>query len=108
MKRAFFWVIPAAAAMLVASSPASPSFAQAGTDFTQPIWGRVYSITPRCRANPDFPVVGRVAGYVAGSARSRLSWVGCFPSFAECEAWRRIARGEIVPPIVQNVCESRF
>jgi len=86
----------------------APSVAAGQNNFTQPIWGRIYSITPQCRANPDYPVIGRVAGYVAGSARSRVSWVGCFPTAGECEAWRRIARGQIVPPIIQNVCESRF
>lgn len=98
----------AGAALAAALAMPSPSEASGQNAFTQPIWARVYSITPQCRANPDYPVVGRVAGYVAGSARARLSWVGCFPNVAECEAWRRIARGQIVPPIVQNVCESRF
>ncbi len=99
----------AAAAALAASLAPTPTLAQSGTDFTQPIWSRIYSITPRCRANPDYPIVGRVAGYVAGGGgRNRLSWVGCFPSMAECEAWRRIARGQVVPPVQQNACEPRF
>ncbi|MEM0905924.1 MAG: hypothetical protein AAGJ94_01080 [Pseudomonadota bacterium] len=82
--------------------------AQAQGVFTQPIYARIYSITPRCRANPDYPVVGRVAGYVSGGRGARLSWVGCFPNFAECNAWRRIARGEVTPPINHNTCEERF
>lgn len=100
--------VAALVALLAGASTTTPALAQAGTDFTQPIWSRVYSITPRCRANPDFPIVGRVAGYAPFSGRNRLSWVGCFPNMAECQAWRRFARGQIVPPIQQNTCEPRF
>jgi len=96
-----------AAATVASSLSASALVVEAQGTFTQPIWARIYAITPRCNANPDFPVVGRVAGFVGGSPRERLSWVGCFPSFAECEAWRRVARGEINPPIQQDRCERR-
>ena len=78
-----------------------------GGGFSQPTFFRIYSITPRCRDHPDYPVVGRVAGYLSGSNRSRLSWVGCFPNQAECEAWRYIARGEVTPPVQQNSCQPR-
>ena len=75
--------------------------------FSQQTYFRIWSITPRCRDHPDYPVVGRVAGYLSGSNRSRLSWVGCFPNQAECEAWRYIARGEVTPPVQQNSCRPR-
>lgn len=99
-----------AAATLVAALAVGPTPGEAGgsNSFSQPVWGRIYAITPRCRDHPDYPVIGRVGGYIPSSARSRVSWTGCFPSMAECEAWRYIARGQIAPPIVFNRCEARF
>ncbi|GAB5376794.1 MAG: hypothetical protein AcusKO_32560 [Acuticoccus sp.] len=72
------------------------------------VWSQVYSVTPQCRDFPDYPVVGRVSGYVLDNRNRRVSWVGCFPNARECEAWRRYARGRVFPPIRHNVCEARF
>lgn len=70
---------------------------------------QIQAITPRCGANPDYGVIGRVVGYYATTPRAkRLAFVGCFPSFDACEVWRRKAMRPLNPPIVQNRCEERY
>ncbi|MEM9221730.1 MAG: hypothetical protein AAGB11_04920 [Pseudomonadota bacterium] len=96
-----------AAAIVTAAIASSGVTSDAQGVFAQPIYARINAITPNCRKNPDYPVVGRVAGYISDGTSARLAWVGCFPSFAQCDAWRRIALGEVFPPIQFNTCEER-
>lgn len=103
MKSTPFAVSTVAALALTALAPL-----RAEAQTANLVWSRVYSITPQCRDNPDFPVVGRVSGYVLEDRNRSVSWVGCFPNARECEAWRRYARGQVFPPIRFNRCEPRF
>ncbi|MEM0907126.1 MAG: hypothetical protein AAGJ94_07170 [Pseudomonadota bacterium] len=65
--------------------------------------------TPLCSEFPDFGVRGRVAAYYASSPRSvRMSFVGCFPNFSECESWRREVMRRLNPPVQANRCEDRY
>lgn len=70
---------------------------------------RVDRITPKCRDHPDAPWRGRVAGNIEGlwGGYMPVSWVGCFPTRASCEAWRGPVSGIITERITQNVCEPR-
>ncbi|MEM8551710.1 MAG: hypothetical protein AAGF45_04965 [Pseudomonadota bacterium] len=97
--------LASAFSMLAADAVTAPAHAV----FSQPVYGKIAAITPRCSQNPDYPIIGRVAGYYSGFGRSqRLSWVGCFPNARACETWRRAARSEINPPINLNECTQRF
>lgn len=96
-----FAALSTALAATVATTPASAQFAA----MTQ---SRIMAMTPLCGEHPDFPVIGRVVGYYSDATRSvRLAFVGCFPSFADCESWRREALQPLDPPILQNRCERR-
>lgn len=95
----------AATAALMGLTIAPPAQAQ----FAAHTALQIQAITPMCSQHPDYGVVGRVAGYYATTPRSRrLAWVGCFPTFEECEAWRRVALRPLNPPIQQNRCEARY
>lgn len=70
---------------------------------------QIQARTPLCSQHPDYGIIGRVAGYYATTPRSaRLAFVGCFPSFEACEAWRKEAMRPLNPPIQQNRCEERY
>lgn len=88
-------------ASIGATTPAKAQFAAA-------ISSQIYAQTPLCGEHPDYPVVGRVIAYYADVRRSvRLAFVGCFPSFPACEAWRKMAYKPLNPPIIANRCEER-
>lgn len=103
-------VLRASAALCALTAIGAAAFlpAPAEAQTANLVWSQVYSVTPQCRDFPDYPVVGRVSGYVLDNRNRRVSWVGCFPNARECEAWRRYARGRVFPPIRHNVCEARF
>ena len=63
-------------------------------------------ITPKCHQHPNYPVVGRVAGQ-AGYSYTRVSFVGCFPSYAACDAWRGPVTGKITGLLFDSRCEPR-
>ena len=66
--------------------------------------------TPSCDANPSLPWIGRVSGESDDdptNAVEPLSFVGCFATEAECNAWRERGSGLIDDRIVQNSCEKR-
>ena len=95
----------AVAATLLGLAATPPAQAQ----FAAHVALQIQAITPLCSEHPDYGVIGRVAGYYATTPRSkRLAWVGCFPDFAQCEAWRREALRPLNPPIQQNRCEERY
>lgn len=72
---------------------------------------RIQASTPDCRAYPEFPWIGRVSGNVQDDlfdGRSRpVSFVGCFPTQAECEYWKGRAGAIIDSTIIQYSCKPR-
>ncbi len=86
--------------------PVAPVSAQ-GVE-TQFRFARVYSITPQCSEHPNAPVIGRVSGSSAERKSRGLSFVGCFETFQECEAWRAFASSNVAGRFIQNRCEQRF
>ncbi|MEM9223722.1 MAG: hypothetical protein AAGB11_15180 [Pseudomonadota bacterium] len=104
LKRTFM-VAAAGVTALAGISVATPAEAQ----FAALTQARISALTPRCREFPDAPIIGRVAAYYSGDARSvQLNFVGCFYSFAECNSWRKEAMRPLNPPVVHNRCEERF
>lgn len=64
--------------------------------------------TPSCRDNPDFPWEGRVSGDRQTDTRTRpVSFAGCFPNQASCEAWRREAISFVTGRIIYDSCYPR-
>ena len=66
--------------------------------------------TPSCDANPTLPWIGRVSGESDEDPTNNVepvSFVGCFATEAECNAWRERGSGLIDDRIVQNSCERR-
>jgi len=105
MKKAIQRGLFAAAAAAVVATSAVPANAQ----FAVHTMLQIQAKTPLCSEHPDYGVIGRVAGYYATTPRSqRLAFVGCFPTFRACEAWRREALRPLNPPIQQNRCEERY
>lgn len=98
-------VLAACAIALMGAFAAMPAKAQ----FAAAIQAQTLARTPMCNENPDYPIIGRVVAYYNTDPRAvRMSFVGCFPNFASCEAWRREAMRPLNPPIVANRCEERF
>lgn len=66
--------------------------------------------TPKCDANPSLAWQGRVSGESDENVMDEVepvSFVGCFATEAECNAWREKASGMIDDRIIENVCEQR-
>ncbi len=66
--------------------------------------------TPSCDANPTLPWIGRVSGESDEDPTDNdepVSFVGCFATEEECNAWRERGSGLIDDRIVQNSCERR-
>jgi hypothetical protein len=66
--------------------------------------------TPSCDANPTLPWIGRVSGESDDDPTDSVepvSFVGCFATEEECNAWRERGSGLIDDRIVQNSCERR-
>jgi hypothetical protein len=66
--------------------------------------------SPSCDANPTLPWIGRVSGESDEDPTDNVepvSFVGCFATEAECNAWRERGSGLIDDRIVQNSCERR-
>lgn len=84
----------------------APSVVGSSTELTL-VTADVRRATPSCEANPTFPVVGRVVGDVGTDPRRRVSYVGCFPSFASCEQWRRPVSAVVTHRMILNRCELR-
>ncbi|WMS42027.1 hypothetical protein RDV64_18440 [Acuticoccus sp. MNP-M23] len=106
MKRIFGGLL--SAAVVAAALGTGATAARADTDKMM-LMMQIGPITPNCSRNPNAPVIGRVAGVVNGFVgNSHVSFVGCFPSIADCEGWRAYAAGEVGPPLRQNSCQPRF
>jgi len=66
--------------------------------------------SPSCDANPTLPWQGRVSGESDEDPTDNtepVSFVGCFATEAECNAWRERGSGLIDDRIVENICEKR-
>lgn len=66
--------------------------------------------SPSCDANPTLPWIGRVSGESDEDPTDNVepvSFVGCFATEEECNAWRERGSGLIDDRIVQNSCERR-
>ncbi|RAI00925.1 hypothetical protein DLJ53_17000 [Acuticoccus sediminis] len=64
--------------------------------------------TPRCADHPNAPVIGRIAGEVGFDSHKSVSFVGCFPSFEACYAWKGPLSGRFGGRIIINRCDPRF
>lgn len=66
--------------------------------------------TPACDRNPAAVWVGRVSGTSDEDARDvdeDISFVGCFATEAECNAWRERGSGLVDGEIRENSCSRR-
>lgn len=95
----------AAAVLFLPCAWAAPASAYGiGTQF---IIAQIRSATPSCHAYPYAPVVGRVSGIFGGYPSRGASFVGCFDSFATCEAWRAQVSGAFTGRLIYDRCEPR-
>ncbi|MEW5423801.1 hypothetical protein [Amorphus sp. 3PC139-8] len=82
--------------------------ATATAQSTEYLIGQVRKAAPSCRQHPDYPIQGRVSGNREVDGRSEaISFVGCFPTQAECEAWRVKASSFVTGLIIYNSCGPR-
>lgn len=94
----------AAAVLAAALALPAASLAQEGDVIT------FREATPSCDANPTLPWIGRVSGESDEDPTDNVepvSFVGCFATEEECNAWRERGSGLIDDRIVQNSCERR-
>jgi hypothetical protein len=92
-------------AVLLAAALELPSAA-----FAQEDVNAFREASPSCEANPTLPWQGRVSGESDENPTDNtepVSFVGCFATEAECNAWRERGSGLIDDRIVENVCEKR-
>ena len=68
---------------------------------------QVAEVTPQCREHPNAPVVGRVVGWMQDHPPRSVSFVGCFPSLAECNAWRAPVSSLVTGRLRYNECTPR-
>lgn len=94
-----------ATAALAALLPAAASAQIGGPHQRQ----RVYAETPRCEDHPDYPIIGRVSGGTEDLLDRTIpvSFVGCFPNAATCEAWKGRTSAIITTTIIQYSCRPR-
>jgi H+/Cl- antiporter ClcA len=94
-----------ALALAATAATASPAAAQ-GVN-TQFLVAEIRESTPQCRDFPEYGVVGRVSGVIGGYPTRTVSFVGCFPSFPSCEAWRGSVSGHITGRLILATCAYR-
>lgn len=90
-----------AAAMLALTAPG-----QAGYDPTADF----LAATPACDTRPDAAWIGHVGGTSSNNEvhdHRSISFVGCFETLADCEAWRSRAVAVIVENLRIDVCAPR-
>ena len=93
------------AAAILAAALALPAAAFAQEDVNS-----FREASPSCDANPTLSWIGRVSGESDEDPTDNtepVSFVGCFATEAECNAWRERGSGLIDDRIVQNSCEQR-
>ncbi|XWN30670.1 MAG: hypothetical protein ROR55_24900 [Devosia sp.] len=74
---------------------------------TQFLISDIQASTPQCRDFPEYDVKGRVSGIVGGYPSRGVSFVGCFPSYASCEAWVGPVSGKISGRLREASCSPR-
>ena len=66
---------------------------------------RIKAETPNCDAGNPGPWVGRVSGQMLTMpGTQQVSLVACFPTEAQCNAWRRYALIAVNGRIIYNEC----
>lgn len=93
------------AALVLAATLALPATVSAQEDVNS-----FREASPSCDANPSLPWQGRVSGESDEDPTDNtepVSFVGCFATEAECNAWRERGSGLIDGRIVEDVCEQR-
>lgn len=102
---AFARIAGLAAAVLVGTAAEAPVSAAASTQY---LITQLQRAAPNCRKNPTYPWEGRVSGNREADGRSvAISFAGCFPTQADCEAWRRQAVGFVTGVQIYNECKPR-
>jgi len=104
-------IAPARAALVSASVaaagltlPVPPAAAQT----VEYMISQVQRAAPNCRRNPTYGWQGRVSGNREADSRSiPVSFVGCFSTQAECEAWRKTALPFVTGRLIYNECKPR-
>ncbi|MBJ3774478.1 hypothetical protein [Acuticoccus mangrovi] len=96
----------AAAALSTAFAGAATTASAQGIN-TQFLIADIKSATPSCHDFPEYGVVGRVSGIVSGTPSRGVSFVGCFPSFGSCEAWKGPVSGKISGRLTLSTCDYR-
>jgi hypothetical protein len=97
--------LSAAAAALVCAVAPAPVSAAASTQY---LISELQRAAPSCRKNPTYGWEGRVSGNREADGRSiAISFAGCFPTQAECEAWRKQAQVFVTGLQIYNECKPR-
>lgn len=71
---------------------------------------RIQNNVPLCNEHPDYPWQGRVSGNAIDRGSDRalpVSFVGCFPTRKECEAWLGPAMGFVTGRLIYAKCTER-
>lgn len=97
-------LVSASVAVAGLSMPVVPAAAQS----VEYMITQVQRAAPNCRKNPTYGWEGRVSGNREADSRSiAVSFAGCFPTQAECEAWRRTALPFVTGRLIYNECKPR-
>lgn len=94
------------AGAIVAAAPALP--AAANNLEALVLRQKIFRLTPQCRDFPQYPVVGRVVGFVGYRPPANVSFVGCFPDYRSCQRWVGPVSGEITGRLIRADCAPRF
>jgi hypothetical protein len=98
-------ILGLSAAVLLGTGAAAPVSAAPSTEY---LISQLQRAAPNCRRNPTFPWEGRVSGNREADGRSiAISFAGCFPTQAECEAWRKQAQVFVTGLQIYNQCKPR-
>lgn len=102
---AFARIVGLSAAVLVVPAAQAPVSAAASTQY---LISELQRAAPNCRKNPTYAWEGRVSGNREADGRAiAISFAGCFPTQAECEAWRQQAVGFVTGLQIYNECKPR-
>ncbi|WP_420393179.1 hypothetical protein [Acuticoccus sp.] len=90
--------------LAVLGAAATPA---AATDVFNPWVAQVKRATPDCREFQEFAYIGRVAGYPGNDSPRSVSFVGCFPTVAQCHRWGDLVSGRMNGRIILARCGLR-